>query len=216
LARIRLWWLGTLHVVASPSRLVISVLAITLASGVAIVARLGSTTKQNSIDEQPVAPELRVDRRAQEPERTSVHLRSDVPDPVDASADAATGVAVVETPATENTGEPQAEFIADESRWPAEYESKSDAELEADAARLLSEYQAELDAEVERRFEVGQFVVYAQGDPAANGGTFGYRVGRGDELAIRVVDIDPRTSPEFFLKRTKSHWLTIELRRRRR
>lgn len=210
-------WIGTLLRVGSRSRLAMCVVAVAFACGITLVVRSVSMSTPSPIAAQPTAPVPVIGRPLHEPDRISAVLRSDDGRAVQPAVEAATETAAAETPAAEAGDQPQAEFIADEWRWPHEYESKPDAELAADAARLLREFQAELDAEVDRRFERGQWVVLLQDDPVVHGVPSGYRVSRRSEgeHAMRVVEIDPLVSPELFVKRAKSLWLTTELQRRR-
>jgi hypothetical protein len=79
----------------------------------------------------------------------------------------------------------------------------SGSELRRLAERLLAEHEVEIDAEIERRFSLAQYdYVIPQGDPQPT--FFGKVVGRGDEHALRIVEIHRVRDARFYDKRRRA------------
>lgn len=104
--------------------------------------------------------------------------------------------------------------VGAESDWLVEFEGKTQAELVAAEKVLRDELQQDLAAEAERRFSIGQYIVYALGEepPVINYGR-GAIFQRNDEQSVRIVELDRSRDFEIFARERKADWLRERIRR---
>lgn len=177
-----------------------------------LLAFLLRTSRWTSSDRGSSAAEPRESSRPTENPEPPAAPRQEPPAEVEVAASAEL---VASALPTEAPGSPDVPVpIGTEADWEREFAGKSRDDLLRAAEQLRAEFLLECAAEADRRFATGQYEVYAQGEqPAARRSTI-YTAARGDELSIRVVEIDVLRDAEICAKERKSTWLLEQARNR--
>ncbi len=180
-----------------------------LAAG--LLAFLMRDAPSSATDRGSSAAEPRNSPQPSDNPEPSAALREALPAKVDAVVPAER---VASTPPTAPPSPPSVPVpIGTEADWEREFAGKSREELLQAEKQLLAEFRAEVELEAERRFAAGEYEVYPQGEPP-NEPVFGALFERGDELAVRRVNIHPVRDAKFFDKEVKAVWLREQARTR--